>query len=224
MNNGNIGKIKAVVFDLDGTLLDTLEDLADSVNFSLKSFGYQERTIEEVRSFVGNGVRNLMIRALPQKIDDATFEKVFATFRSHYMEHCQDKTHPYNGIMPLLTSLNEKGIKCAIVSNKLQPAVEKLRQQFFGEYIQTAIGESKDVKRKPAPDAILLALQQLNCSKEEIIYIGDSEVDIVTSRAAETRCIAVTWGFRNKSLLEEHHPDFIAETPDDILYLLTENI
>lgn len=214
--------IKAVIFDLDGTLLDTLADLTDSVNYALRTFGHspasvRERGIEEIRRFVGNGVRNLMKRALPEDTDEQAFEEAFAIFRTHYMEHCQDKTRPYEGIMELLRELKRMGIRMAIVSNKLQPAVEALRARYFDDLIKVAIGESREVRRKPAPDAILLALQRLGCSREEAIYVGDSEVDIATAQAAGLPCISVTWGFRERALLESCHPHAIATTPHDIL-------
>ena len=212
-----MGKINTVVFDLDGTLLDTLADLANSVNFALKENGHPERSLKEVRRFLGNGIENLMRHSVPDGTEEKVFQQTFLSFRSHYMEHCLDLTQPYEGILPLLEALKEKQIKMAIVSNKLHPAVQELNQRFFADYIASAVGESATVRRKPNPDAVVAALKELNSHKEEAIYVGDSEVDWATAQNAQMKCICVSWGFRDRTELEHLHPDFLVDHPLEIL-------
>lgn len=210
--------LDTVVFDLDGTLLDTLNDLANSVNYALAKHNLPTRTIPEVRRFLGNGIRYLMKKSVGDNMqDDCEFEPVFQSFRSHYVEHCLDTTQPYPGIMPLLKALKQRGIKMAIVSNKLHPAVQELAHRFFEGYISSAVGESLTVRRKPNPDAVLAALNELGSTPNNAIYVGDSEVDLETSKNAGLRCALVTWGFRDESFLRSlplatntqfiHHPD-----------------
>ncbi len=210
--------LDTVVFDLDGTLLDTLNDLANSVNYALAKHRLPTRTIPEVRRFLGNGIRYLMKKSVGDNMqDDCEFEPVFQSFRSHYVEHCLDTTQPYPGIMPLLKALKQRGIKMAIVSNKLHPAVQELAHRFFEGYISSAVGESLTVRRKPNPDAVLAALNELGSTPNNAIYVGDSEVDLETSKNAGLRCALVTWGFRDESFLRSlplatntqfiHHPD-----------------
>lgn len=194
--------LDTVVFDLDGTLLDTLNDLANSVNYALAKHRLPTRTIPEVRRFLGNGIRYLMKKSVGDNMqDDCEFEPVFQSFRSHYVEHCLDTTQPYPGIMPLLKALKQRGIKMAIVSNKLHPAVQELAHRFFEGYISSAVGESLTVRRKPNPDAVLAALNELGSTPNNAIYVGDSEVDLETSKNAGLRCALVTWGFRDESFL-----------------------
>lgn len=210
--------LDTVVFDLDGTLLDTLNDLANSVNYALEKHRLPTRTIPEVRRFLGNGIRYLMKKSVGDNMqDDCEFEPVFQSFRSHYVEHCLDTTQPYPGIMPLLKALKQRGIKMAIVSNKLHPAVQELAHRFFEGYISSAVGESLTVRRKPNPDAVLAALNELGSTPNNAIYVGDSEVDLETSKNAGLCCALVTWGFRDESFLRSlplatntqfiHHPD-----------------
>ena len=210
--------LDTVVFDLDGTLLDTLNDLANSVNYALEKHRLPTRTIPEVRRFLGNGIRYLMKKSVGDNMqDDCEFEPVFQSFRSHYVEHCLDTTQPYPGIMPLLKALKQRDIKMAIVSNKLHPAVQELAHRFFEGYISSAVGESLTVRRKPNPDAVLAALNELGSTSNNAIYVGDSEVDLETSKNAGLRCALVTWGFRDESFLRSlplatstqfiHHPD-----------------
>lgn len=194
-------KFDTIVFDLDGTLLDTLADLATSVNFALRSHGLKERSLVEVRSFLGNGIRYLMEHAVGEAVSHEEFEKVFQTFRSHYVEHCLDQTKPYLGIMPLLEELKKKGIKMAIVSNKLHPAVQELNKRFFQNFITSAVGESATVRRKPNPDAVLAALHELGSMPEHSLYVGDSEVDLATACNAHLACALVLWGFRDEPFL-----------------------
>ena len=193
--------IRTVIFDLDGTLLDTLTDLSNSVNYALREHGLRERSISDIRMFLGNGIRYLMKKSVGNAVDDTHFEEVFQTFRSHYVQHCLDTTQPYPGIMDLLERLKENGIKMAIVSNKLHPAVQELANRFFEGYITSAVGESATVRRKPNPDAVIRALQELQSHRDEAIYMGDSEVDLQTADNAQLPCALVTWGFRDEAFL-----------------------
>jgi len=206
-----------VIFDLDGTLLDTLEDLAGSVNFALKENGYPERTLPEVRGFLGNGIRYLIRRAVPEDISEEDYEKTFQCFRRYYLVHCMDKTKPYEGIIDLLKELKTNHFKLGIVSNKLQPAVEELNACFFSDLVDVAIGESKEVRRKPAPDTVLMALQRLNSVREDAIYVGDSEVDILTANQTGLPCLSVLWGFRDRDFLLTHNATMLVEKPAEIL-------
>ena len=174
-------KYKAVIFDLDGTLLDTLEDLKDSVNYALENAGMPLRSLEEVRTFVGNGVRRLMELAVPSGEENPEFDKVFEDFKKHYALHCNDKTAPYPHMMELLSELKKRGYQMAVVSNKFYDAVQELRKLYFEEYIEIAIGEKEGIRRKPAKDTVVEALRELGIDKEDAVYVGDSEVDIATA-------------------------------------------
>ena len=211
---------KAIVFDLDGTLLDTLTDLAASTNYALRSSGMPEHSIDDVRRFVGNGVRMLMTRAVPDGESNPRFDEAFSVFRQHYMQHCLDTTCPYPGIMEALARLKEKGMMLAIVSNKMQAATEELRQHFFSQYIDVAIGESAAIRKKPAPDTVNEALRQLGISHEEAIYVGDSDVDIDTARAAMMPCASVLWGFRDRQFLLNHGATRLLSSPKELLSLV----
>ena len=193
--------LNTIIFDLDGTLLDTLADLAASVNYALRTHQLAERTLPEIRQFLGNGIRYLMEKSVGGAVTGDAFEKVFQTFRSHYVNHCLDTTAPYPGIMHALEALLAKGYKMAIVSNKLHPAVQELSERFFKGYITSAVGESATVRRKPNPDAVLAALRELKSEKSHAVYVGDSEVDLQTATNAGLPCILVTWGFRDESFL-----------------------
>lgn len=217
-----MGKCKAAVFDLDGTLLDTLEDLTDSVNAALEKYHYPQKTIEQVRTYVGNGIRNLIMRCLPQGEENPDYERVFQTFRSHYKDNCQNKTKPYPGIEELLRSLKNEGIKLAIVSNKADFAVKELNQFYFKELGMAAIGEREGIARKPEPDSVYQALKEIGASKDTAVYVGDSEVDILTAANADMPCISVLWGFRSKETLERHHAAYFAETTNDVYCLIHE--
>ncbi len=211
--------IDTVIFDLDGTLLNTLEDLADSVNAALMQNGLPPRRVQEVRAFVGNGVYNLMVKAVGSE-SHPCFAKAFADFKAHYALHCMDKTAPYEGIMPLLRELSEKGYKLAVVSNKFDPAVKALNEQFFAAYIPVAIGERELVRKKPAPDSVFAAMKELGSQAETCIYVGDSDVDLFTAENAGIPCISVTWGFRDLDFLLENGAKQIADKPEQIKLFL----
>ena len=208
---------KTYIFDLDGTLLSTLNDLASSTNYALRWAGMPERTIEEVRMFVGNGVKLLMERAIPEGVNNPKFEETYAKFREHYMEHNLDTTRPYDGVPELLHELKRRGKHLAIVSNKFYAATQDLAKHFFPDTIEVAIGEQENIRKKPAPDTVLEALRQLNVSKEDAVYIGDSDVDIMTAKNCGLPCISVLWGFRDKDFLIEHGGSLFVEKPIEIL-------
>lgn len=193
--------ITTIVFDLDGTLLDTLEDLTDSVNYAIGKYGFPERTIDEIRSFVGNGIAKLIERVIPEGTENPHYGEILKTFREYYALHCKDKTKPYAGILEMLDTLEKQGYRMAVVSNKFDAAVKELCALYFGERIRTAVGESEKVRKKPAPDAVYRVLEELSASAEQAVYIGDSDVDIATAANVPMTCISVTWGFRSREQL-----------------------
>ena len=201
------------VFDLDGTLLSTLGDLAASCNHALRANGLPERTIDEVRRFVGNGVKKLMERAIPGGLDNPLFEKTFADFRQHYMHHNLDTTCRYPGVMEMRESLRSRGKKVAVVSNKFYAATQALCKHFFGDLVDVAIGEREGIRKKPAPDTVNEALAQMNVGKERAVYIGDSDVDIMTANNCGMPCISVLWGFRDYDFLVEHGATIFVTSP-----------
>ena len=208
------------IFDLDGTLLDTLGDLHASVNFALRKFSFPERTIDEVRSFIGNGVVKLMERSTPDDIDETTQKACLDVFRAHYLEHMSDTTAPYADVTDLLSALRDKGIKIAVVSNKLHVAVEDLCESYFPGLIDKAVGVSVEAERKPSPVNVLKTAEYFRTNPEDCIYIGDSEVDVQTAHNATLRCIGITWGFRDKDFLLANGCDFIADTADEVYKLI----
>ena len=208
---------KTYVFDLDGTLLNTINDLAASVNFALKEYGMPQHTVDEVRNFVGNGVKKLMERAVPDGLDNPLFEDAYATFKKHYLEHGLDTTKPYPGIVDLLRELKKRGKNIAVVSNKFYDATGELVRHFFGEYVKVAIGERENIRKKQAPDTVLEAFRLLGVDKEEAVYIGDSDVDVNTAKNVGIPCISVLWGFRDKEFLIENGATTFVETPQEIL-------
>lgn len=216
----NRENIQAVIFDLDGTLLNTLYDLTDAVNWSLEKYGQPTRSMEEVRSFVGNGLRNLMKKAVPKGEDNPIFEELFEFFRDYYQSHCNIKTVPYEGILELMKELKGRGVKMAIVSNKIDAGVKELNSQHFAEYVETAIGEREGIGRKPAPDSVNEALHILGVDKEHAVYVGDSDVDILTAKNADIRCISVSWGFRDEAFLMENGAGIMIDRPLELLEYL----
>ena len=215
-------KTKAVIFDLDGTLLNTLEDLAASINHALKENGYPERTIDEVRLFVGNGLGLLAQRALPDGKENPLYEKTLSDLRAYYASHSLVKTKPYDGILQTLEDLKKKNIMTAIVSNKPDAQVKALSKIFFKDFMnpELCIGECEGVKRKPAPDSLLKIIKNLGFKKDECIYAGDSDVDIETAGNAGIKCISVSWGFRSRNFLMEHNAGTTIDRPDQLLQFL----
>ena len=214
--------IDTIIFDLDGTLLNTLEDLKDSTNFALRKFNYPERTLEEVRQFVGNGVQKLIERAIPKGIENKDFAECLAVFKTHYAQNMYNKTAPYQGIEEMLAKLKQSGIKTAVVSNKFDLAVKELCKKYFGNLIEIAIGESDNVRKKPAPDSVLRAIKELNSKKESCIYSGDSDVDVQTAKNTGISCIGVTWGFRDRKLLEREGAKYIIDKPLELIDIINE--
>ena len=207
------------IFDLDGTLLDTLTDLAASANYALRTHGMPEHSIDDVRRFVGNGVRKLMERAIPNGEANPDFEATFDTFREHYMLHSLDTTQPYPGIPEVLAELRAKGCRLAVVSNKMMPATVELCRHFFPDTIEVAIGEheAEGIRKKPAPDTVFAALRELGVEKYSAVYVGDSDVDIATARNAGLPCISVLWGFRDREFLLDHGATTFISKPKELL-------
>ena len=207
------------IFDLDGTLLDTLGDLAASVNFALREHGMPEHSIDDVRSFVGNGVRLLMERAIPDGADNPDFEATFAIFRQYYMAHSLDTTRPYDGVPEMLKELKNRGCQLAVVSNKMMAATQELIHHFFPDTIAVAIGEheAEGIRKKPAPDTVFAALRELGVGQEGAVYVGDSDVDILTAENAGLPCISVLWGFRDKDFLIKHGAKTLISAPSELL-------
>ena len=204
------------IFDLDGTLLDTLGDLYSAVNFALRKFGFPERTIDEVRSFIGNGVVKLMERSTPDGIDSDAQQRCLDAFRKYYLQHMSDTTAPYADVRELLLELRAKGVKIAVVSNKLHPAVEDLCESYFPGLIDKAIGVSVEEERKPSPINVIKTMELYSIDADNCIYIGDSEVDVQTAHNARVKCIGITWGFRDKECLMAHGCEFIADSTDQV--------
>ncbi len=192
--------IKNVVFDMDGTILNTIDDLYCSVNYALKQCGYPLRSMEEVLSFVGNGVKVLIDKAMPKGYTKEEYDKCFSIFIVYYNLHKNDNTAPYDGILELMQELQQKNIKMSVVSNKFDAGVKELAKNLFNGYLPVAIGESETVMPKPNPSGVWYALELMGAKKEESVYIGDSEVDFETAKNSGLTFIAVTWGFRQRSL------------------------
>lgn len=210
-------RYESYIFDLDGTLLNTLDDLAASCNYALRSFGMPEHSVDDVRRFVGNGVRKLMERAIPDGDNNPKFDECYATFREHYLHHSLDTTGPYEGIRDMLATLKQNHKHIAVVSNKFYEATQELVRHFFNDTIKVAIGERSNIRKKPAPDTVLEALRQLGVSKDTAVYIGDSDVDIDTARNCGMPCISVLWGFRDKQFLLDHGATTLVAKPAEIL-------
>lgn len=207
------------IFDLDGTLLDTLDDLAAAVNYALRVFGMPEHSRDAIRGFVGNGVRLLMVRATPDGEQNPRFEEVFDTFRKYYLVHSLDTTLPYDGIPETLSALRQRGCRLAVVSNKFDKATKELCQHFFADTIEVAVGEheAEGIRKKPAPDTVNEALAQLGVSREDAVYVGDSDVDLETARNAGLPCISVLWGFRDRDFLVAHGATTTIHSPKELL-------
>ncbi len=211
-----------VIFDLDGTLLNTLEDITDSTNYSLTQSGYPDRTLEEIRRFVGNGLGHLMELCLPDGKDNLHYEKCIADFRRHYYGNMQNKTKPYDGILELLNQLSKEHFKMAVVSNKFDLAAKKLTRDYFGNFIYVAIGDSENVARKPAPDTVFKALEELGSKADKAIYLGESEVDIETAKNSGLISVGAAWGFKGREFLEANGADYIIDHPNELLKLMAD--
>ena len=210
-------KYNTYIFDLDGTLLDTLQDLANAVNHAMREMKYPERTVDEVRRFIGNGIRMLIKRASPQGISDKDYEKTLAIFTAYYLEHIADFTKPYDGIAEVIKTLKSKGCKVAVVSNKAAEAAKKVVKDYFGDIFDMVVGKMDRFPSKPEPDSVLYVIETLGSDKDKWIYSGDSEVDVHTAHNAGLPCVGVTWGNRDVSELIAAGAEYIAEKPSEIL-------
>ena len=213
-------KYQAVIFDLDGTILATLEDLANSLNYALEQNGLPKRSLDEVRSFVGNGMRKLMERGVPSNTDTLTIDKVHNAFTQHYKKHSADNTKAYDGIYGMLDELKASGIKLAVLSNKADYAVKALCDKYFNGYFDVCAGEIAGIPRKPEPKGVYLIIEQLNVCSEKCVYVGDSEVDILTAKNAGIDCISVDWGFRDRQVLIKTGANAIASNSDELLSMI----
>lgn len=209
-------KYELLVFDMDGTILDTLEDLKNCMNYTLRLYNMPERTLDEIRSFVGNGIRRLIEQAVVPGTSAETMDAIHKDYMAYYKLHCADETKPYEGVIDAIRHLRSLGYKTAVVSNKAHPAVLELCDQYFNGLFDLAIGETPDVARKPAPDMVHMALKHFNVTKEQAVYIGDSDVDVATARNSELDMIAVDWGFRSRECLIEQGATTIISNPDEI--------
>ncbi len=209
-------RYKAVLFDMDGTVLDTLDDLADSVNRSLREFGLPEVSRFQVGQSLGNGAKYLIRHCLPEGSDEALCEQVLSFYKPWYDAHCRIKTKPYDGILQLMEALRADGIHQAIISNKPDSAVQELAEAFFPGLMDVVIGESPAVKRKPSPDTVLAAASQMGLMASDCVYIGDTEVDLETARNAGMDCIPVSWGFRTEEQLRAAGAEAIIRSPEDL--------
>lgn len=209
-------KYSTVIFDLDGTLLDTIDDLTDSVNHTLHMFGWPAKTRDEVMSFVGNGLRRLMELTVPEGPDNPRFEDAVNEQRRFYQLNCNNRTAPYEGIMSLLERLKREGYKLAIVSNKADGAVKELNSIYFEGLTDVAVGESPQVRKKPQPDTVLRVMELLGSSRKESLYVGDSEVDVLTAANAGIDCVSVLWGFRSRKQLLDAGAEVIIENTEEL--------
>lgn len=213
--------VKAIVFDMDGTLLDTLQDLTNAVNMALSKYGLPEKTVPEVCKVVGNGARNLVKGVVPEGENHPEFDAIFTDYKIYYAEHCEEETKPYEGILELLQELKKRKYQMAVVSNKPDPAVKVLAEKYFPGCFKVAIGDMEGYKRKPAPDLVYKALEELGTKKEEAIYVGDSDVDLMTAMNAELPCVSVTWGFRDREFLMFHGASMFIDKPMELLEVLS---
>ncbi len=210
--------LKNIIFDLDGTLLYTLEDLTDSINFSLKKYNYPQKTIDQIRNAVGNGVYKLCERVVPEGKNNPLYNEILETFKQNYSNNMFNKTSPYEGIIPLLHDLKSNNYKIAVVSNKFDSAVRDLCTKYFNGLIDFAAGENEQfgIKKKPAPDTVLSVMKEFGATVDDTVYVGDSEVDIQTAQNAKIPCISVTWGFKNYDFLLQNGAKIIVHAPYEI--------
>ena len=215
-------KINTIIWDMDGTVLDTLTDLRESVNYVLGLYNMPPHSIEDYRRYFGSGIRHALECAVVPGTATDTIDEMIPLFKEHYDIHCLDNTCPYEGITEVMKNLKAAGYKMAIVSNKIDSAVKELNERFFSDSVDTAIGEREGIKRKPAPDMVEQALKELGSKKEESIYIGDTEVDLETARNSGLPCISVLWGFREKDYLINEGAVTFADAPDELFGILQE--
>ena len=226
---------QVIIFDLDGTLLNTLYDLYLSFNYAIDRFGYPKRTLEEIKSFVGNGVKRALELSLPEKIDDNKLSEILNVFKEYYTEHMYNNTKSYDGIVDMLEKLKKKGYVLAVLSNKYDKAVKGLCKKYFGDLIEISLGEGNGIRKKPYSDGVFKILDDINMSeshddktvfsdKVNVIYIGDSEVDIQTAKNAGIYCISVLWGFKSREFLEQNGGKVYAEKPDDIIKIIEKKL
>lgn len=215
-----MSEIKAVLFDLDGTLLDTWDDIVSAINYMLEKYGYEKRSRMEIRSFLGNGARDLVMRSLPFDVDKNTFEAFLEEYKAYYNEHSRILTKPYDGVIDVLTALKKRNILTAVVSNKPDLTVRGLCDQYFEGLIDFSVGDRPDLQRKPSADPINFAIDKLGCTKA--VYVGDSEVDVLAASNAKRPCVSVTWGFRDRDVLEECGASVFADDADELLCKLYE--
>lgn len=209
-------KYETILFDMDGTILDTLEDLKDAVNFVMRQNNEPEHSLEEIRSFVGNGMKKLMIRSIPGGEENPTFEKQFKEYQEYYPPHSKIKTKPYDGILEFMEECKRRGVKLAVVSNKQQPAVTELAAYYFKDYFDAAVGDGEGRKVKPAPDAPFEAMKRIDADPKTTLYVGDSDVDAQTAKNAGLDCVLVTWGFRERALLEQQKHIAIIDSVEEL--------
>lgn len=212
--------IETVIFDLDGTLLYTLEDLAESTNCALEQFSYPKRSVQEIRRFVGNGVEKLIERAIPNGVENPDFEACLLFFKSHYSKNMYNRTRPYEGVREMLEALKARGVRCAVVSNKFDSAVKELCVKYFDGLIETAVGETPVRRKKPAPDSVLAVLEEMDCAPSRCLYVGDSEVDIETAKNSGIACVSVDWGYKDREFLLEHGATRVVSSPKGLLSVI----
>ncbi len=216
---------KAVIFDLDGTLLDTLDDLTGAVNYILKMHEYPERTRSEIRDFLGNGAKYLIKCSLPEGVDEDILSEYLREYMEYYNAHSRIETKPYKGVTALLDELQRNGVATVVVSNKPDVAVKALCREYFGELVDFALGDREDIDRKPSADPVKYAMDSVGCDRA--VFVGDSEVDVLTAKNADLPCVCVTWGFRDRNVLEESGGYCFADSADrlkdHIFELLSEN-
>lgn len=210
----------AVIFDLDGTLLNTLGDLRAATNHALEVRGLPPHSMEEIRQFIGNGIRLLICRAMPEGTPEAEIDAALDDFKAYYAAHIHDRTVPYDGIPQLLTALRKRGIKVAVLSNKIDSASQQLIEYFFPGKTDVVFGEHVGVPRKPDPTSCRMVMQQLGVQPEQVLYVGDSGTDMQTAKNAGLYAVGVTWGFRSKEVLLEHGADILVHRPEQILQIL----
>lgn len=214
---------KAAIFDLDGTILNTLEDLHASVNYALMTHKFPIRTLDEVREFVGNGIKKLIERSVSFGTDEQTVLKVLETFKEHYRNNSDIYTQPYNGIIDMMNVLKQNGIKIAVVTNKAHFAAQPLCQKYFGNFVDITIGERDGIRKKPHPDSVFEAIEHLGVSKQQCVYIGDSDVDIQTAKNAGIDAVCVTWGFRSREFLQSSGATLFADTAEQLTRIIVHN-